>query len=213
MLVGKRGGNRIEAPAMAEAIQTTTAPKLRKIGIEDVKRSLRDGVRDFKAAPAFGLFFGVVFSIIGIIIYLQLLVWESTYWILPIAAGYPLVGPFLAAGLYEVSKVLERGEKPEWASVIAAPFTTGSRQIQYMAFVAVFCFMVWVYLAHLIFALSFGLKPVAIVASTPDMLLSGPGILMLLLGTAVGAVIAVVLFSVSVISVPMLMDRTATSTW
>lgn len=182
-------------------------PKLRPIGVEDIRQSLLEGIRDFRSAPAFGLFFGAVFSTIGIVVLLQLMVWESTYWILPIAAGYPLVGPFLAAGLYEVSRVLERGERPDWASVLAAPFRAGSGQVQWMAFIVLFFFMVWVYLAQLIFALSFGLNPMAGIASSSDFLFSGRGLVMLLLGTATGGVIAVVLFAVTVISVPMLMDR------
>ncbi|NIP69412.1 MAG: DUF2189 domain-containing protein, partial [Planctomycetales bacterium] len=87
--------------------QAVGPPKLRDLTTADIIGALSAGVKDFRRAPAFGLFFGAVFSVIGIVIFLQLLVWESAYWVLPIAAGFPLVGPFLAASLYEVSRVLE----------------------------------------------------------------------------------------------------------
>ncbi|MDH3667217.1 MAG: DUF2189 domain-containing protein [Paracoccaceae bacterium] len=187
--------------------QAAGPPQLRDLTSADITGALRAGVKDFRTAPAFGLFFGAIFSLIGIVIFLQLLVWESTYWVLPIAAGFPLVGPFLAASLYEVSRVLERGEKPDWAAVIAAPFRQGSRQIQWMAFVSVFFYMVWVYMAHLIFALSFGLSPLTNVTSSAELLLSSEGILMIGLGSVIGGGLAVLLFAVSVISIPMLLDR------
>lgn len=192
---------------MSQSDRPESPPALRKLHVGDIKQALQAGLRDFRRAPAFGLFFGAIFTAIGIVIFLQLVVWESAYWALPIAAGFPLVGPFLAAGLYEVSRVLERGESPEWASVLVAPFRQGSRQIQWMAFVAVFFYMVWVYLAHLIFALSFGLKPLTNIASSPDLLFSSQGLVMLVLGSIVGGGLAVLLFSVSVIAVPMLLDR------
>lgn len=183
------------------------APKLRPVAVSDIAHALRAGLRDFRAAPAFGLFFGAIFSAIGIVIFLQLVVWESTYWALPIAAGFPLVGPFLAASLYEVSRVLEKGEQPDWIQVLSAPFRKEARQIQWMAFVAVFFYMVWVYMAHLIFALSFGLKPLTSVTSSAALLLSPEGIIMILLGSLVGGGLAVLLFCISVLAIPMLFDR------
>jgi len=187
--------------------QIAGAPGLKSVGTGDIGHALRAGVRDFRTAPSFGLFFGTIFSAIGIVIFLQLLVWESTYWVLPIAAGFPLVGPFLAVGLYEVSRTLQRGDQPDWASIVSAPFRKEARQIQWMAFVAVFFYMVWVYMAHLIFALSFGLKPLTSVTSSTALLLSQEGLVMILLGSMIGGGLAVLLFSVSVIAMPMLLDR------
>ncbi|NIP69411.1 MAG: DUF2189 domain-containing protein, partial [Planctomycetales bacterium] len=70
-----------------------------------------------------------------------------------------------------------------------------------------FFYMVWVYLAHLIFALSFGLSPLTNVTSSVDLLFSSEGIVMIGLGSVIGAALAVLLFAISVISVPMLLDR------
>ncbi|MEM7615300.1 MAG: DUF2189 domain-containing protein, partial [Pseudomonadota bacterium] len=161
----------------------------------------------FKRAPLLGMFFGAVFSVIGIVIYLQLVVWGSSYWALPLMAGFPLIGPFVAVGLYDISRRLEAGEPVDWGQVLTVIGRERGRQIPSMAFVALFFFLVWVYFAHLIFALSFGLKPLTNITSEPDLLFSGAGISMLLAGTIVGGGLAFLLFAVSVISVPLLLDR------
>ena len=181
-------------------------PELNTISTQDVSDAFWRGVSDFTRAPAFGLFFGCIFSIIGIVIYLQMFVLGTTYWALLLAAGFPLIGPFVAVGLYEVSRRMESGEALEWAEILTIA-TRPNSQIPSMAFVALFFFLVWVYLAHLVFALTFGLKPLTNVMSSPDILFSSAGITMLLVGSLVGAALAFLLFAVTVIGVPILLDR------
>lgn len=190
---------------MTTAVHSGPMPRARPLGRRDLDAALKAGLADFRRAPAFGLFFGAVFCAIGIVVFLQLVVWRSGYWVIPIAAGFPLAGPFLAVGLYEVSRRIEAGEPLDWASVLRVPVREGSRQIPMMAFVALFFYLSWVYLAHLLFALFFGLKPLA--SLSLGWLISFEGILMLLIGSAIGSILAVLLFSISVFSVPMLLDR------
>ncbi len=83
----------------------------------------------------------------------------------------------------------------------------GRFQVPSYAFIVLFVFLIWVYLAHLVFALSFGLKPLTNVMTSFDLLFSGPGMTMLIVGTIIGGAIAVFLFVISVVSVPLLMDR------
>jgi uncharacterized membrane protein len=192
---------------MTETSEVSPVPRLRSLTTEDVMASLKAGFSDFMRAPAFGLFFGSVFSFIGIVIWLQFLVWESSYWVLPIAIGFPLVGPFLAVGLYEVSRELDRGVPLDWPKVIRLPIAEGRRQIPWMAFVALFFYLVWVYMAHLIFALSFGLNPLTNVMSSHELFLTQEGITMLIAGSIVGGGLAFLLFAISVISIPMMLDR------
>lgn len=188
---------------------TSSKPVLssKSITFDDVRAALSAGFADFRRAPAFGLFFGLIFSIVGIVIFLQLVVWGSSYWVLPIAAGFPLIGPFVAVGLYEVSRRIETGAPLDWAEILGVIKGEGRRQIPSLAFVALFFFLVWVYLAHLIFALSFGLKPLTNVMSSFDILLSAEGITMLIAGTIVGAGLAFLLFAVTVIAAPLLLDQ------
>jgi uncharacterized membrane protein len=192
---------------MTQTAMPAMYPPVNRISTGDVMAALSAGLADFRRAPAFGLFFGVVFSAIGIVIFLQLVVWHSSYWVLPITAGFPLAGPFLAVGLYEVSRRLAAGEALDWAAVLSVPLRGGARQIQWMAAVGLIFYLVWIYLAHLVFALTFGLKPVFNVMSSADLLTSPNGIVMLVVGTVVGGALAALYFAVSVVSVPMMLDR------
>lgn len=192
------------APAPAQAVGL---PETRKVSMEDVKAALSAGWSDFKRAPAFGLFFGGVFTLIGVLIAYMLIIQGTSYWVLPVAAGFPLVGPFAAVGLYEVSRRLDAGEPLNWGEILTVVARKPGAQLSFYAFIVLFVYLVWVYLAHLVFALSFGLQPLTNVSSSYEFLLSSPGITMLTLGTIVGAILSTVLFAISVVSVPMFLER------
>ena len=192
---------------MTQETNATPLPGVRGITTKDVKDALRAGVADLAAGSIYSLFFGVVFSALGILIWFLLVYEGSSYWALPLAAGFPLIGPFAAVGLYEISRRRENGEALSWPVVLGAVVREGKFQVPSYAFIVLFVFLIWVYLAHLVFALSFGLKPLTNVMSSFELLFSGPGITMLLIGTIVGGAIAIFLFVISVVSVPLLMDR------
>lgn len=192
---------------MTTKTDTPQRVELREITGADVLAALGAGLRDFAAAPVMSLFFGAVFSVIGIVISYLVVIHASSYWVLPIAAGFPLIGPFAAVGLYEMSRRLEAGEPLGWGTVLGAVVRESRLQLASYAFVTLFVFLIWVYLAHLIFALSFGLKPLTNVMTSADLLLTGAGLTMLGVGVIVGGAISALLFSISVISVPMLLER------
>lgn len=191
--------------------QTTEAaapmPKVRNIGLADLRHALADGWRDFRRAPVFGLVIAGMFVLGGIVIYLQLTVWQSPWMILPLAVGFPLIGPFVVVGLYEVSNQLEAGQRPDWNTVISRIFRQKDRQIPSIAFIVTFFFGIWFYLAHLVFALFFGLSAMTNISSSYQLLYSQQGLAMLAVGTLVGGALALVLFSISVVSIPLVVDR------
>ncbi|MCP5087420.1 MAG: DUF2189 domain-containing protein [Rhodobacteraceae bacterium] len=182
-------------------------PVIKTIQLGDLSRVLGSGFKDFLSAPMFGLFFGMVFFLGGLAIYLQLAVWGESWRILPVAVGFPLLAPFVAVGLYEVSRELEKGQKPDWATVLSSINLQKSREIPWIAFVVLFFFGVWTWLAHLIFALFFGLSRMTNVMSGFDILFTSEGVMFLVVGSAVGAVLAFILFSITVVAVPLLLDR------
>lgn len=192
---------------MNSSASTSRLPGVRPITVSDIRAALHEGVRDLARAPVYSLFFGVVFSAFGVLISYLLFVVGSSYWVLPLAAGFPLIGPFAAVGLYEISRRLERGEPLSWGAVLGAVIREGRYQLPSYAFITLFVYLIWVYLAHLIFALSFGLKPLTNVMTSHELLTTTEGITMLVVGTAVGGAIATFLFCVSVTSVPLLLDR------
>ncbi|MDZ7603283.1 MAG: DUF2189 domain-containing protein [Hoeflea sp.] len=184
------------------------APVLRTITLEDVKASLRDGWADFLAHPGFGLFFGGIYMLGGLAILGFLNSIGAPWMIIPLAIGFPLLGPFVAVGLYEISRRRHEGEPVTRKGVLAQVFYQRERQLGWMAFVVMFIFWVWVYQVRLLLALFLGFKSfsswdrfTAIVLYTPE----GWGFLVV--GTLVGGILALVLFSTTVISLPMLAER------
>ena len=182
-------------------------PVVRRIAVADVAEALVLGLRDFQAAPLFGLVFGSFYALGGIVIVLSLTAFGVAYLAYPLAAGFALLGPFVAVGLYEVSRQREAGQKPSLTAVWSA--VTGRSEIGWMAFVTLFVFIVWMYQVRLLIALLLGLN--ASFASLEQfitvVLTTNAGLMFLAIGNLVGAVLSVVLFSLTVVSFPLLLDR------
>ncbi len=192
---------------MTDTTDTKPMPEIAELDFSDLKVALGKGLSDFLKCPIYGIVFGGIFAALGIVLYLQFVVWQSDISIVPLAAGFPLIGPFVAVGMYEVSRLRERGENVTWLSVMQAIYAERKRQIPSIAFVVLFIFLIWVYMAHLVFALSFGLKPLTNVMSSTDILLTKEGITMLLMGSVVGGFLSFILFSITVVGIPLLVDR------
>lgn len=192
---------------MTDVAVTAPAPSVKRLSREDVRDALKAGLADFQRAPVYGLFFGAVFSLAGIAIAWALFQGEAGVWIFPVAAGFPLVGPFAAVGLYEVSRRMETGEPLAWRPVLLAGFRQGNSQLPFFAVFTVFAFLAWIVLARVIFAVSFGTASMTNVTSSLEILFTDQGLIMLCVGTVVGAALAALLFSISVIGVPLLLDR------
>lgn len=180
-------------------------PQPRSISMGDLGDVLRAGLADFKRAPFFGLAFSAVYVVGGMVLYAVFVASGQSWWFIPIAVGFPLLAPFAATGLYEVSRRLEVGEQLDWSAVLGCVFAQKDRQVPSMAMVIMLAFMFWVFVAHTIFALFFGLQPIT--SSTSEMLFSATGLSMLAVGGVIGGAMAAVMFSLTVISLPLLLHR------
>ncbi len=188
--------------------EASSPPILNEIGLSDIGAALKAGYQDFRKAPAFGLFFATFFVIGGILIWLELTIQGREYWVIPLALGFPLLAPFLAVGLYEVSRRLEAGEPLVWPEILGVVTGERHRQCPSMAMVLIMFFMFWVFIAHLVFALFMGLQPMTnVLVNWQDTLFTQNGLTMLAVGTLVGSAMAFMLFSLTAISLPMLLDR------
>ncbi len=192
----------------ATATPRPPAVKINRIGFADVKAALAQGLSDFRKAPVIGLFFGGIYAAGGIAIYLLLSVFHEPWWIIPIAVGFPLIGPFVAVGLYETSRRLSAGERLDWGQILGVILAQRKRQVGWMAFVVLFIFWMWLYEVRMLLAIFLGFKSFSsidaflqVVTTTPE------GIWFLIVGTAVGAFISFVLFCTTVVGIPLLMDR------
>lgn len=193
----------IPAPTFAEP-----TPRIRSIGAEDVLAAFRAGIDDFRAAPLYGLAFGAIYAFGGL-----LLLWITVgagigYLTYPLATGFALIGPFVAVGCYEVSRRRERGESLDPVSVFGVIFRQGGRELGWMAFVTLFVFIVWMYQVRVLFILCLGLQGFATLSDFGHALLeTSNGWLFLALVHADGLAFALVTFSLTVVSFPLLLDR------
>ena len=174
---------------------------------EDIGAALRAGWRDFLAAPHFGLFFASVYVAGGWLLYWAFTAQGQLWWVLPASAGFPILGPFIACGLYEVSRRLAAGEALTPNAVFASIFGQKDRQIPAMAAVIVVFFLFWNFLAHMLFALFLGNAVMTNISNSLAVFLTPEGLAMLAIGMGVGAVFAALLFALTVVSLPMLMER------
>ncbi len=182
-------------------------PVVLRISESVVVEALGKGLRDFQAVPFFGLLFGALYAIGGLAVVFSVTVLGMTYLAYPLAAGFALIGPFVAAGLYEVSRRREAGEPLAMGAVWRTLRSRG--EIGWMALVTVFVFIMWMYQARFLMALFFGLNAsfstlqqfISLVLTTSE------GLLFLLVGNVIGAVLSLILFSLTVVSFPLLLDR------
>jgi uncharacterized membrane protein len=188
--------------------ETRSARASRELSLSDITDALRAGAADFARAPLFGLFFGGIYTLGGLFILACLTVLEMPWMILPVAVGFPLIGPFVAAGLYEVSRRLGAGRPLVWGEVLSAVIAQRKRQVGWMAFVVLFIFWMWMYQVRLLLAVFLGFRSFSSLESFITVLTtSGEGLSFLIVGTLVGAFLAFILFCSTVIAIPMLLDR------
>ena len=182
-------------------------PPVRPVAAGDILEILAAGLRDFRAAPHYGLFIGGVYTVGGWGLILLLLIFGLPYLVYPLAAGFALIAPFIATALYAVSRTLERNEPLSWSKVLGSVRGAAWHDLGWMALVTGFSLFIWMDIAALLFFGFLGLKPL----STPDLLreifTTPMGLLFLVIGHGVGALLALAVFSFSVISFPLLFDR------
>jgi uncharacterized membrane protein len=190
-----------------KAEQAAQRPEVLILELDDLKAALRAGWQDFRTAPQFGLFFAAVYVAGGWLILYALTATGQIWWTLPAAAGFPILGPFIACGMYEVSRRLEKHEALSWTAILGVIARQKDRQIPSIAAVVVVFFLFWNFLAHMIFALFLGLQAMTNISSSFQIFTTPNGLMMLFIGTIVGAVFSGVLFSLTVVSLPLLLDR------
>ncbi|MGI9524609.1 MAG: DUF2189 domain-containing protein [Hyphomicrobiaceae bacterium] len=181
-------------------------PEVAKVTISDLVDVLAAGVRDFRAAPQYGLVFGGIYAVVGMVLLIMLLYFGLYYLVYPIAMGFALVAPFASVGFYSVSDFREKGKPLSWSGVFQAIREASKRDLRWMALITGFTFFIWVDYAAILFLTMMGFE-----ALGPHLLTkiftTSQGWIFLLVGNLTGALIAFIVFSISVVTYPMLYDR------
>ena len=180
-------------------------PDVARLSLSDLRVALAAGWKDYRRAPMFGAFFAAVYVLIG----LGFVVFGAgtVLWTFAFSLAFPLFAPFAAVGLYEVSRRLDRGGAMDWYKILSVVMAERDRQIPWMGAIIVIYVLFWSFLAHMIFALFMGLSVMTNVSSSYDVFLTANGLTMIAVELAVGGVLAFILFSLTVTSLPHLLDK------
>jgi uncharacterized membrane protein len=194
------------SPALLdEAAQAALADapiQWRPLSFADPLRWLALGWRDFRRAPAIGLFYGACFIVMG---WSLMTVFEhAPPYVLGLSGGFLLVGPFMCLGLYRVSQQLEAGGRPDFADSVFA-WQTRTAQLGIFGFVLLVLEMLWARATLVVFAVTF--------EGMPDFkgsllaLLDPENLEFIVTWSLLGALFATLIFAVSVVSIPMILHR------
>ena len=165
------------------------------------------GIADFRANPLPDLIFASFFVIAGLVMTWITYVTGHTFWLILAVMGFPLIGTLGAVGFYEVSRRRARGENAGFGAVFGDVWAERKGQLPWLSAIIIVTFMFWFFLGHMIFALFLGLSPMTNVSSSLQIFLTTEGVSMLGFGSVVGALFALFVFAISVMGMPMLLDR------
>jgi uncharacterized membrane protein len=166
-------------------------------------RWLRKGWADLRAAPFASLFYGAALALMGAM--LVSAVAQAAY-ALALVTGFLLVGPFLAMGLYDVSRRNERGERVTLPPTLTA-WKGNAPAIGFYAVILALLMAVWIRVSVVVVALFFEGGVPTPRSLAHDILSSENGLFFLFAYLAAGGGFALLVFATSVVSLPMLLDR------
>lgn len=183
-------------------------PAIRQVTLADLGDALRKGIADFWARPSHYVLLMLIYPIIGIGLTLWMNGWNTWTMLYPLIGGFALIGPVAALPLYEISRRLEAGEDPSWRDamqVVKSPAIGSILAVGAMLFVL---FTLWLTSAQALYETLFGPSPPHTLSGLFNQVATSPnGPMLLLAGTGLGALFALVVLCTSVIAIPLLLDR------
>ena len=181
---------------------------IRVIDTADLRDALARGLADFMAQPTHLIILCVIYPVVGLILWRLTAGYDLLPYIFPLVAGFSLVGPLAATGLYELSRRRERGLDFSWWHVFDVLHSPSLPAIVALGFVLAAIFVAWLVAAHVIYLLIFGnWVPASLGEFAREVLTTYSGWALIIVGCGVGFIFAVVAMTISVVSLPMLLDR------
>jgi uncharacterized membrane protein len=195
-------------PLAQPAGDTTSNPVIREITLSDLSDALRLGWEDFKAVPSHAIILCVIYPVLGLVLARAVLGYSVLPLLFPLAAGFALLGPFAALGLYELSRRRERGEQPSAWDALDVLRSPSFGAMLGLGTLLLALFVTWIATAQAIYVAVFGYEAAA---EIPDfatrVLTTTQGWWLIIVGCGVGFLFAVVALCISVVSFPMMLDR------
>ena len=187
----------------------TILPQIRRITNADVWASLNAGFRDFLAGPTHLVFLGIIYPLIGLGL-AQITIGASLLHIVyPLVAGFALLGPFAAIGIYEISRQREQGIDAGWTAAFAVTKSPALRSIGLMALLLMMAFVLWMLVAQLVYTYTLGdYEPATYGEFVRRLVTTSSGWALIVLGNGVGISVRLRRPGPSrSLSFPLLLDR------
>jgi uncharacterized membrane protein len=183
-------------------------PEVRTITPADLKDALAKGIEDFSALPSHAVFISLIYPIIGLLIGRLTFGYDVLPLLFPLTAGFALLGPFAALGLYELSRQREQGQPVSWHDALDVLHSPSLGPILILGALLTALFLVWVALAQAIYVAHFGYgSPASVGQFLSDVFTTRAGWSMIIIGNAVGFVFALIALVAVAVSFPLLLDR------
>ena len=194
--------------APAATYDPPALPAVRKITFADLKDALAEGWEDFTRKPSYVLLLGIIYPIIGLFIARLTFGYDVLPLLFPLAAGFALLGPFAGLGFYEISRQREQGLDPSWRSVFSLLRSKSRGSILALGTLLMVIFFAWIGTAETIYDALFGDAPATSLSGFVHQVFeTKEGRTLTLVGIGSGFLFAILTFSISVVSFPLLVDR------
>jgi uncharacterized membrane protein len=190
------------------ASASPTLPVVRRIAPSDLLQSLARGLDDFAATPSHAVFLCVIYPLLGIFLIAMTLGYAMLPLAFPIAAGFALIGPLAAIGLYELSRRREAGLDSSTSHAFDVLHSPSLGAIVALGVLLMAIFLVWLAVADAIYVANFGYaSPASVRQFVGDVFSTSAGWTLIVVGTGVGFLFAVLVLTIGAISFPLLLDR------
>lgn len=203
------GGSRYVGDGLGELRSVDAAPiEIGDLQMSDLRIALRKGVDDFMALRTDVMFIVVIYPLVGLFLAWLALHRDLMHLVFPMVAGFALLGPVAAVGLYEMSRRRELGLETSWADAFGVMKSPSFIPIVVLGGYLAAIFVFWLFAADRLYHLTLGPEqPDSIMAFVGDVFFTGAGLTMLVVGVAVGLVFAMLALAISLVSFPLLLDR------
>jgi len=190
--------------------ETAAAPVIRTIGLPELHRALQRGWEDFKAVPSHAIILCIIYPVLGLMLARAVLGYSVLPLLFPLAAGFALLGPFAALGLYEMSRRRERGEQATAWDALEVVSSPSFGAMLGLGALLLALFVTWVATAQAIYIAAFGYAGATGFADFAERVLTtSQGWWLIVVGCGVGFLFALVALCISVVSFPLMLDRHA----